>query len=212
MINVNKIVFIAGIHGDEPAPLYALTGKNIPVIAGNPRALLQNKRFIDFDLNASFGRKEKGYEFERANELLKLIPPRSFVVDFHTTTAKTEPLVIIVDRLLIPFAKTTGLKNIVVMQHNIKKGYALINYRRGISIETGNHKSVNSIKTTLSVVDNIRKNKIKQNFRIYEVFDIITKPGIYHNFVLHNEGFFPILAGEKAYPFFGLKARILKNY
>lgn len=210
MIKINKIIYIAGLHGDESAPLFALTSQHISVIAGNPKALLSHKRFIDSDLNASFGLEKRNYEFKRAKELLKLIPQKSYVVDFHTTTAKTEPFVIIVDQSMIRLAQMTGLKYIVIMKHNIKKGHALINYRKGISIETGNHGIEDSMTITLSIVHNISNRKIRNDVRLFEVFDKITKFGKYSNFKYHQDGFFPVLAGEKAYPFFGLKAKEIK--
>ena len=47
---------------------------------------------------------------------------------------------------------------------------------------------------------------------LYEVYDVISKPGEYENFKEHKDGFIPILANESEYErhgIFGLKARKL---
>ena len=204
---LNKLSFVAGVHGNESLPLFALTSRGYKVIAGNPKALRRGVRFIDCDLNASFGLKGSLYEVQRANQLLELIPEKSLVVDFHTTTAITKPFAIVVDKKMVPFAATTGLKYIVIMKYNIKNAHALINYRKGISIEVGNHSTQQSFDTTLAVVDSIEKAKRNQRVKIYEVYDIIKDKGSYSNFQETPTGFIPILAGEKSYPFFGLKAK-----
>lgn len=206
----SNIIFVAGIHGNEQMPVRALTKNNIPFIIGNLRAKKKNIRFIDNDLNASFGLKARGYEPQRAKEILKQIKTKDLVVDFHTTTAKTPPFVIIVDKKMLKFAASTGLKRVVLMKHNIKNKHALINYRQGISVETGNHNSKKSFDTTLRIVKNVNVKK-QHNIELYEVYDKILKPGIYKNFKQHRDGFFPVLAGEKAYNFYGLKAKKILN-
>ena len=49
-----------------------------------------------------------------------------------------------------------------------------------------------------------RDNKNKPN--IFRVIGIISEPGKYRNFKKTDQGFYPVLAGEKAYDFYGLKA------
>ena len=206
-----KIIFVAGLHGNERMPIKALKENGIPFILGNLRAAKKRTRFIKSDLNASFGLKGDSYEIKRAKKILEKINDKDLVVDFHTTSAPTPPFAIVVDKKMIPFAARTGLKYAVFMKHNIKKRHALINYRDGISVEAGTHDSKKSYNITLRTVKNILAGR-KQSINIYEVFGKIVKPGRYVNFRKHSEGFIPILAGEKAYDFYGLKARrILLN-
>ena len=151
----------------------------------------------------------RSYEIKRAAELLKRISKSSLVVDFHTTAALA-PFVIICSRKMIPLAAMVGLRHVVIMKYNVKRGHALINYRDGISIETGNHTSKKSYNLTLKIVKNILSGK-KHPIKVYEVYDKITEPGRYVNFKKHHGGFIPVLAGEKeytkAYHIYGLKAR-----
>jgi len=201
-----NVVFVAGIHGNEQMPVKALSENNIQFILGNPKAYEQAIRFIEDDLNSIFGINNNTYESRRALEVLKEIESSDLVVDFHTTSATTEPFAIVVDEKMISFAEKTGLKYVVIMKHNIKEGHALINYRNGISVEVGNHNDKNTYQTTLQIIENIRAGK-KHPAQAYEVYDKITEPGDYINFQKHTGGFIPILAGEASYDFYGLKAR-----
>ncbi len=201
-----KIIYVAGLHGDEKAPAEALSGAGMDFILGNPEAYGKNVRFTEKDLNASFGLMGVSLEERRARQLLDEIDESVTVVDFHTTSSDTAPFAIVVDQEMIPLAKKTGLGLIVLMSHNIKEGHALINYRKGISVESGRHGTAESRETTLRVVENMKSDE-EFPAKVYEVYDKITVPGEYVNFQMHPEGFIPVLAGEEAYEFFGLKAR-----
>lgn len=203
-----KYTFVAGLHGNEIMPVIALTSLQEKFIVGNPKALIANKRFIDHDLNKSFGCIGKGYEFERARQLLLAIPSNSVIVDFHTFPGESEPFAIVVDPKMIPLAIKTGLKKIVYMKFNIKEGHALINHRSGISVEVGNHTDFASVKTTVKIFKNLhRKSKNIKRITIFTVYDVISKPGNYQNFSQHIEGFYPVLARTNSYKFIGLKAK-----
>lgn len=200
--------FVTAIHGDESMPVFVLASMGIPQILGNTKALAKGVRYIDNDLNKSFGVKGNSHEEKLAKELLKIINPLETVIDFHTMSAKSEPFVIVVDKKMLPLAKTTGLNKIVFMNFNIKNGHALINYRKGLSIETGLHNDTSIFDRISTIIKNLKKGKTFLCV-VYEVFGTIKKPGIYKNFVPHRDGFIPILAGEKAYNFPGLKAHII---
>lgn len=212
MQKIKKIIFVAGLHGNEKMPVRALTENNIPFVLGNPKACEKNIRFIERDINASFGLSGKEYECIRAEEILNEINEDEFVIDFHTTTNEAQPFVIIIDEKMVPLAKQTGVERVVFMRYNIKKGHALINYRKGISIEVGTHQDQRSYQTTMNIVKNVL-NQEKHSVVLYEVYDEIRKSGNYENFQEHKDGFIPILAKEPEYEregLFGLKARKLK--
>ena len=212
---MRKIQFVTAIHGNEPTPVLALSSLGIKQIVANPKALKEKVRFVEKDLNASFGTGGSSYEEKRARKLLEKIAKDRLVVDFHTFSANSEPFVVIVDLKMLKFAKTLGLKNIVYMNHNIKKGHSLIDFRDGASIELGSHNDPKSFGRTLKLVKetaNNTKSKIKNV--VYEVYGIIEKKGKYRNFQMYKSGkgsFYPILAGEKAYDFYGLKAKMVKS-
>ena len=114
-----RIIIIAAIHGNEPTGLRALlelkpflrqhsanlNGEVIGLI-GNFRALEQNRRFIDKDLNRMWadhirpdGRSED-YEKHELNSLLEEHlageGPR-LVLDLHTTSSDSDPFMTVAD-------------------------------------------------------------------------------------------------------------------
>lgn len=202
------MVYTTAIHGNEPIPVFALASLGVDQLICNYQALIRNKRFVEKDLNHSFGTKGKTIEELRAKKILNLIPKSETVVDLHTMSAKSEPFAIVVDLKMVPLAVSTGVKHIVYMAHNIKSGHALIDHRQGISIEVGNHLDPRSFETTKNIYKNIKNNKT-YNPILYKVYGIIKKRGRYKNFKMHSNGFIPVLAGEKAYNILGLKAKII---
>ena len=98
MFQNSPFTFVTCIHGNEVKPLLALHSLNIPFLVGNPKAVELGTRFVDVDLNASFGRTGGDYEARRATDLLQQIPDHTTVIDFHTYSTNTsEPFVIIRD-------------------------------------------------------------------------------------------------------------------
>lgn len=203
---MKKFTIVTGLHGNEPIPTIALASHKIDQIVANPKALAQGKRFIDMDMNKAFNTDGDTYEENRAREILDKIPHNIPVLDLHTMSAPSVPFAIVIDLEMVPIASTLGLEHVVYMKHNIKSGHALINARSGVSVEVGNHESLEAFDNTLEIVDNAKKG-ISKTVKVYEVFDKITEAGDYTNFKKHPDGFVPILAGEKAYDFYGLKGR-----
>lgn len=204
---MKKVQFITAIHGDEYIPVLALANLGIKQLVANKNALILRKRFIEKDLNASFGTNGDSYEEKLARIILKKIDKNKLVLDLHTFSAKSEPFVIIVDLKMLTFARKLGFKHVVYMKHNIKKGHALINYVNGVSIELGKHNDVEVFSRVVDLVKCIANNPKQEKTFLYEVYGKIEKPGNYRNFKSYKNSFIPILAGEKSYDFYGLKGR-----
>ncbi len=94
-----RIAIVGGTHGNEPVGVEVIKElrRNKPkgvlndyeAFIGNPKAYEFQKRFVDYDLNRSFGKNATpfGYEKERAKELRSLIEGKfDLVIDLHTTT------------------------------------------------------------------------------------------------------------------------------
>lgn len=124
------LVFFAGIHGNEPAGIFALNHiirelklKQTPIygqfyaIAGNLGALKRNVRFQEKDLNriwSNNGLKEIGdnkgivaadeWEMQQLYRLLTEIvdenKPPYYFIDLHTTSGDTSPFMVLNDSLL----------------------------------------------------------------------------------------------------------------
>jgi hypothetical protein len=202
-----KYTFVTGLHGNEQIPIIALAQMGVPQYIANHRALSAHKRYIDTDLNKSFKADGNGYEIERAKEILNDIDASATVIDLHTFSAQSDPFAIVVDEDMIDLAVQTGMPHVVIMEHNIKAGHALINHRKGVSVEVGKHDDHESFVVTQHLYKNLTGEQLlthKPN--IFRVIGIITEPGHYENFKETEQGFYPVLAGEKAYDFYGLKA------
>lgn len=205
-----NLTYVTGIHGNEIAPIIGLASIGEPFLIANQPATVKGQRFIDIDMNQAFGGGNELLEQRLANELLTRIPENRVVIDFHTFSAVSDPFAVVVDENLIDLASTLGVDYVVYMKHNIKDGRALINYREGVSVEVGRHQDIQSVQKTVEVVERLRMGT-SNPVKVYEVYDKITKQGKYTNFQEHEEGFTPVLAGEKAYDFFGLKARLVSG-
>ncbi|HKY74138.1 MAG TPA: succinylglutamate desuccinylase/aspartoacylase family protein [Patescibacteria group bacterium] len=208
-----KIVFVAGVHGNELMPIVALTQQGIPFVLANEAGVLAGIRFLEEDLNAAFGVDHETYEAKRAKELLEIIPPDSKVIDFHSAPVETQPFAIIVSLAMLSLARTLGVRHVVYMKYNVKAGHALINHRDGVSIEVGNHGDVNAVQRTIKYTENVCGDE--HPVILYEVYDRMLKPGNYVNFQEYQDGdetFIPVLAGNRPYHGgYGLKARVVEQ-
>lgn len=204
--------FISALHGNERLPVLALASLGVKQVVANPEALAINQRFVDQDMNGSFGTHGESYEERRARELLRQIDTQKSVIDLHTFSAESPPFAIIVDLNMLSLAKRLNLKHIVYMKHNIKSGHALINHVKGVSVEVGKHHDPACFRVTAKLVANLLHNNLPMiKCRVYEVYDVITDSGSFKNFVKHAEGFYPVLSGENAYNHGGLKAKLLEE-
>lgn len=98
------LTLMAVTHGNEVAGIEVLNQiicliKDLPelvtypigLIMGNPDASMQNKRFLEKDLNRSFDQDhENSKESKRAREIEKILVKTSYLLDFHQTIEPTE--------------------------------------------------------------------------------------------------------------------------
>lgn len=123
----STIVFFAGMHGNEFAGVNALnnvlntiskkdTNGEIYGVYGNIKALQQNKRFLESDLNRMWTLKqldtikqkdvlnqeeqEQEELFSFVKQLLKSVKTPIYFIDLHTTSSKTLPFITINDALI----------------------------------------------------------------------------------------------------------------
>ena len=131
MSTIRNVALCGGTHGNErtgvtvvqrrQAPLYAGPGDpgtlptarvpetfSLTTLISNPEAVAHNRRYIDFDLNRSFGNAvlqsphSSGYEAQRAQVLNRMLGPKGstdpacdLLIDMHTTTARLGPTILI---------------------------------------------------------------------------------------------------------------------
>ena len=86
-----KILVIGGMHGNEPLGIALVKSlaqepiDNVDAIFANQKAIANDCRFINSDLNRSFPGDSKSsvYENRRAAEILKMTKDYDLVLDFH---------------------------------------------------------------------------------------------------------------------------------
>ncbi len=96
------LVEIGGTHGNEKVGIEIVQQTRLHPpsiergilysIEANLKAIERDTRFIDTDLNRSFGKEKRtGYEAERAEQLKPFLADADVVLDFHGTRKKSKP-------------------------------------------------------------------------------------------------------------------------
>ncbi|WP_186643961.1 succinylglutamate desuccinylase/aspartoacylase domain-containing protein [Fluviispira vulneris] len=136
----HHIVFGCLIHGDEVGSLPAINriiqelstqkikyGGIVTFILGNKQAALQEKRFLESDLNRSFSEKNSEqnntFEKKRALEIMKVLNNSDVFIDFHQTNLRCKKPFYIFEMHLKSYlwARSIGLTEYFVTR---KKGEA----------------------------------------------------------------------------------------
>lgn len=167
----NKILLVGSQHGDEllGAQLYAYITANKPELlpniqyfCANPLAFARNKRFIDSDMNRSYGDTSIGYEADQAEQLASLIKSSDFtyVIDCHTTTTKVGVCFITSRRNQIIDAiinAGSDIGNIIVMRQDIA-ALSLLSVSPNIlalEVNIAISTSETTLQSLLSMVENL---------------------------------------------------------
>ena len=159
---IKNAIICGGIHGNELTGVYLIkhwqknpeilkrSHFNTHTIIGNPRAVQNNSRFVDSDLNGCFKRKLKlnHYESHRAKEIEKFILAKgnienTAVFDLHTTTSHMGITLILTDPNPWNFACVQYVKskiddvNIYTYFTDEPSGHLNCLTRLGLTVEIG---------------------------------------------------------------------------
>lgn len=98
-IKGKTLAIFCGVHGNEKAGVFAVNkflNNNIEIIKGvvyfvfaNPKAIVENKRFIDKNLNRCFLNNQEGKSYEelRAKDLMKILESSDGLLDVHASNS-----------------------------------------------------------------------------------------------------------------------------
>ncbi len=192
-------VILASVHGNEPcgrnafeALLGDLVIENGTVIfeIGNPRAVEQNTRFAEINLNRMFrsdntiSEQEKNtYEYQRAQELKKLFDGADALLDIHSSFNKKSKRFIICEpngfaiASQLPFdLRCTGFDE---YEPGGTDGYMNSHNKIGICVECGQHEdplaievAEDTIKSFLIAMGHTSGNTSIQNQKTITIFDL----------------------------------------
>lgn len=215
-----KILILGSQHGNERLgiKLYEHIKKHrskleqhVSYKLANPKAFRQNVRYVETDMNRSYGEDTHSYESSRAAQILRDIDDGSFdlVLDMHTTTCDQPPC-LIVDTIRQEnklFIRASTVAHIVEMRHPVVNNSLNSMRSNVVSIEANEH-----VTTPLldSLCDDIERycQKATVNIKryVYPITEFVTKSEINEseadklvNFQLSLLGFYPVLVGENSY-------------
>lgn len=192
-----SLIILGGVHGNEQCGVFAINklkdklkiiqGKVTFVIANN-KAVANNTRFIDFDLNRSFDKNFDALEIRIANKLKPLILDADVLLDIHASTSKSEPFVICEPRSF-DIVKNLPVKKVLTNLDEFHKGstdeFMNNNGKKGICVECGylgddstNKIAVNSILVFLSFFGMIEESVFSSNNQVQEILQV---KGLYKN-------------------------------
>lgn len=226
-----KSFTVACLHGDEVFGLKVLgildrsNRSDIVTRVGHPEAIAKNKRYIETDLNRSFGKKFNSIESEVASAISKTMSECApdYIIDIHTSRSNVRAVAIVsnLTDTNIYLAHSLRADAIVVMPRELTVT-SLIGCMpdRSISLEFGvNQRSDKLAAKTAEAIQNLGKTKlVKQKIPIYTVISKIPKnykglSGIKNLEFDEDLRGYPFLAGINTYPDFGgfLAKKISKN-
>lgn len=216
-----KFLVVVATHGDEAFSLSIIKKlkKKFPndfdFIVGNPKALKENKRFVDIDMNrVAPGKKvSKLYEEKRIKEIIQKSKNYSFMIDIHGTVSSSSIFAIVTNPIPqnIFLAYSLPIKKIVIWgsKNNGRNTGPLSRFVDcGVGIECGPKNSVGIKKKLESILDNFlsRKNKLPdKNKELYQVFGSVKKDNLKNTKIklkdfkevsLNKQSFFPLLVNQ----------------
>jgi len=216
---MNKILFLAGVHGDEPdAPNILKKLKenneltNADFFIANPKALKLNKRFVALDMNrnAPGSLKSNKYESRQVIKVLKKAQKYQFVIDLHGSKGQ-QGVFTIIPKLTIRtlfLSLSLPVKRILIWPYNpnTKRGPIMKFINCGVGIEFGPKETPAIQAQVLKVIKTIDEEGFnfgldKSDKEIYFVYDRVRKvPDIslfkdFQEIEFNGEKFYPCFIG-----------------
>lgn len=162
-IGPRKIYVVGGIHGNEVfglkvlARLLAIQNPNVTVRVAHLEAIAKNVRYIETDLNRSFGVDAKdSLEVRLANQIkteIKNINP-DLIIDLHTSAVNVSRVGILAENnpVLVDITKHMGMEYAAVMPVSIAKQALIGVYpEKSLCIELGRHLRSDSLAKQLAI-------------------------------------------------------------
>lgn len=187
--------FVLGTHWDEQAPIKALDilkknlewqklTKNIKIIYANTEAIKHNKRFIEKDLNRSFGGfGDSSYEERLANSLKLELRKTAYNFDFHTTSFEINGPYWVISTYKDTIKEI--LSGLWMINNVFTADECLVKHApNGIAFEVWYEKDPKTITDTVTIMNNIleqfgiieKKDKsIHKEINIYLIYKLIDK-------------------------------------
>lgn len=209
----DKPLIITATHGDEQfsIPLIKKLEKQYSFdwIIGNQKAIKNNKRFLEVDMNRSApgNIKSKIYEIRRVAEIIKLSQEYRVTIDIHGTFSDCGLFIILSDPSWenIELSKKFNIKNVLLWPNMKPTGPLTQIIRPGLEIECGPKDSKNTIiklEKVLKTYLSGQKPSIKKKYYIVTGKIKGENDPTLQDFIRtdkYGQSFYPILADNR-YP------------
>ncbi len=221
MISVSRIYVVACLHGNETfglkilSRLDELNNHDIKTRVANPAAVAKRRRFIDYDLNRSFGANLKsGAEFRLASTIMRDISDFSpdLVIDIHTSTTNVGKVAIVAENTAFTHSISLALdmERLAVMPNEVMaKSLVGQHPNKSVALEFGYNLRSDTLASDISkriigLIVNSKLPSAAAPIDTYKVLRSVSKPEMqgvtYANFVFNKKLHgYPFLMGEKNY-------------
>lgn len=214
-----KIALVCGVHGEEIFGLDVFKyfkskldkNSDIKLILANEKALKQEDRFIDKDLNRCFPGEEGGcHEEVLASKILQEINNPDYLLDIHTTFSKLEmsPIVVDMNDSIEKMLNLISYNKIAYIQPGINDSSLIGQFDAGVSLEFGHEYAQKNKNQALQMIEGLISGLLSHKTRkpkergVYKVDGVIKKdfsfPENGENFKkLDNLDVYPFLFHER---------------
>ncbi len=193
-------VILAGVHGNEHCGISAIE-KVIPILErtnlkgritfdiGNPKAVHENKRFIDVNLNRMLrsdellSKKEKAsYEYGRSRELMSLLDESDALLDIHSSKNPVARQFIICEEKSLNIARHLPFDLVTYNFDQFEPGGTdgYMKNKIGICVECGQHlepdaailaeKSILAFLTAMGQIEGPYYNKEQSLMKVFHIY------------------------------------------
>lgn len=157
-----RILVLGGMHGNEKLGINLVTLlkqkpiKGVSALIANPRAVKDGVRYVETDLNRSFGvSQDKTYETSRAQYLTEYVKGFDLVLDFHNTQTSNNNCGFVginYDPRLLTLLKVAGLANCIEADYNCINKYC----RNVVSIEISQNDRLDKVVYWYQLLQSLR--------------------------------------------------------
>jgi len=213
------ILVIGGIHGDEPCGWTAIREfyrenydsltRPVTFLIANTRAAQAGKRYLETDLNRSFGNgydaDDEAYEMRLAEEIQPLAAQFEIVISLHSTHSTNEPFAIFgppVSENALKLLQRVGISKAIHVARENQRG-SLIALPNVIEFECGFQHSqdavVNAkriIKDSVAYIDGLENHSPtpQNDVRVFKLLHPVPKPT--EEFTLHISNLQTVQKGD----------------
>lgn len=140
---------MAGVHGDELTGIVALrqllaawlsiVHGRVQIIFANLKAIVQQVRYVEVNMNRCFGRDESWYEAERAKDIMPYLQRSDFLLDLHNTIDLSAPPFLICEHVeLAKYFEVTRMVTWLDLLHPWgSDGYMNAIWKKWLCLECG---------------------------------------------------------------------------